>query len=79
MGETAIVSHIQKGGDMPDTNNKFYFTETKTKAVFTGDGPKPQFLFDTPGFKTLVVGLEPGQQIPLHPEEAAMYHFSNTG
>jgi quercetin dioxygenase-like cupin family protein len=32
-------------------------------------------LYDTPGFKTLVVGLEAGQQIPLHPGEAAMYHF----
>jgi len=60
---------------MSDTNSEIYFTDTKTKAVFASDGPKPQFLFDTPGFKTLVVGLEPGQQIPLHPGEAAMYHF----
>ena len=60
---------------MPDKNNEIYFTETKTIAVFTSDGPKPLFLIDTPGFKTLVVGLEPGQQIPLHPGEAAMYHF----
>ena len=44
-------------------------------AVFAADGPKPQFLIDTPKFKTLVVGLEAGQQIPVHPAEAAMYHF----
>ncbi|MBN1669280.1 MAG: hypothetical protein JW862_19460, partial [Anaerolineales bacterium] len=60
---------------MPDANSDIYFAETKIKAVFASDGPKPQFLFDTPAFKTLVVGLEPGQQIPLHPGEAAMYHF----
>jgi quercetin dioxygenase-like cupin family protein len=60
---------------MPDINLEIYFAETKAKAVFASDGPKPQFLFDTPVFKTLVVGLEAGQQIPLHPGEAAMYHF----
>jgi quercetin dioxygenase-like cupin family protein len=60
---------------MPDTISKIYFTDTKARAVFAPDGPKPQFLFDTPGFKVLVVGLEAGQQIPLHPGEAAMYHF----
>ena len=52
-----------------------YFPETKMKAVFAADGPKPQFLFDTPKFKALVVGLEAGQQIPVHAGEAAMYHF----
>lgn len=52
-----------------------YFSETKSKAVFAADGPKPQFLIDTPQFKALVVGLEAGQQIPVHPGEAAMYHF----
>jgi quercetin dioxygenase-like cupin family protein len=52
-----------------------YFPETNSKAVFASDGPKPQFLIDTPQFKALVVGLEAGQQIPIHPGEAAMYHF----
>lgn len=56
---------------MPD----IYFPETKSKAVFAADGPKPQFLTDTPQFKVLVVGLEAGGQIPVHPGEAAMYHF----
>ena len=56
---------------MPD----IYFPETKSKAVFAADGPKPQFLIDTPKFKALVVGLEAGGQIPVHPAEAAMYHF----
>ena len=56
---------------MPD----IYFSEIKSKAVFASDGPKPQFLLDTPQFKVLVVGLEAGGQIPVHPGEAAMYHF----
>ncbi len=56
---------------MPD----IYFPETKSKAVFAADGPKPQFLMDTPKFKALVVGLEAGGLIPVHPGEAAMYHF----
>lgn len=52
-----------------------YFPELKSKAVFASDGPKPQFLIDTPQFKALVVGLNAGQQIPVHPGEAAIYHF----
>ena len=56
---------------MPD----IYFPDTKSKAVFSADGPKPQFLLDAPQFKALVVGLEAGQQLPVHPAEAAMYHF----
>lgn len=52
-----------------------YFANTKSMAVFAAEGPKPQFLVDTPQFKALVVGLEAGGQIPVHPGEAAMYHF----
>ena len=55
--------------------NQIYFVETKSKAVFAPDGPKPQFLADTPKFKALVVGLEADGQIPVHPGEATMYHF----
>lgn len=60
---------------MPDTTSQIYFADTKSRAVFSEDGPQPQFLIDTPGFKTLVVGLEAGAQIPVHADEAAMYHF----
>ncbi len=60
---------------MSDTISEIYFPDTKAKAVFAVDGPKPQFLINTPKFKALVVGLEAGQQIPLHPDETAMYHF----
>ncbi len=60
---------------MSDTTSQIYFTDTKAKAVFAADDPKPQFLIDTPQFKALVVGLEAGGQIPVHPGEVAMYHF----
>jgi quercetin dioxygenase-like cupin family protein len=60
---------------MPDTDSQLYFADTKSKAVFAPEGPQPQFLIDTPGFKTLVVGLEAGSYIPAHPDQAAMYHF----
>ena len=60
---------------MSDTISQIYFSDTKAKAVVAADGPKPQFLIDTPNFKALVVGLEAGGQIPAHPGEVAMYHF----
>jgi len=60
---------------MSDTTSQIYFVDVKAKAVFATDGPKPQFLIDTPQFKALVVGLEAGGQIPVHPGETAMYHF----
>lgn len=56
---------------MPD----IYFIETKSKAVFSNEGPKPQFMLNTENFKVLVVGLEAGQQLPQHADGAAMYHF----
>jgi quercetin dioxygenase-like cupin family protein len=60
---------------MSDKISGIYCMDTIAKAVFAPDGPKPQFLLDTPKFKVLVVGLEAGQKIPLHPGEAALYHF----
>jgi len=60
---------------MPDATSQLYSVDTKGNAVFSADGPQPQFLFDAPKFKVLVVGLEAGAQIPVHPAEVAMYHF----
>ncbi len=60
---------------MTDSKSKLYSLDTKTRAVFSAEEPKPQFLLDTPQFKVLVVGLEAGMQIPVHPAETAMYHF----
>lgn len=55
--------------------SEVYYADTKTLAVFAPDGPKPNFLVDLPHFKVLVVGLEAGQQLPLHPGGPAAYHF----
>ncbi len=70
MVEARKVGHIER-----NNMSNAYFPDVKSKAIFTPDGPNPQFLFDAPQFKALVVGLEAGQQIPVHPAEAAMYHF----
>lgn len=56
-------------------SHQIYITDIKSRAVFATDGPRPQFLMDTPKFKALVVGLEAGMQIPVHAGEPAMYHF----
>ena len=52
-----------------------FFPAVHELAVFDGDGPRPQFLFDTEKLKVIVAGLEPGQQIPAHAETLAIYHF----
>ena len=52
-----------------------FYPDTKAQAVFGAHGPQPQFLVDEVNFKVIVGALEPGQQIPVHPEAIAMYHF----
>ncbi len=52
-----------------------YFPSTEEQIVFDNDGPRPQFLVDCEKLKVVVAGLEPGQQIPAHPETLAVYHF----
>ncbi len=60
---------------MSNVASEIYFADIRAKAIFAANGTKPQFLIDTPNFKALVVGLEAGQQIPVHPSDVAMYHF----
>ncbi len=52
-----------------------FYADTKAQAAFGETGPQPRFLLDSEPFKVLVAGLEAGQQIPIHPESASMYHF----
>ena len=52
-----------------------FYAGTKAQAAFGEAGPQPRFLLDSEPFKMLVGGLSAGQQIPVHPESAAMYHF----
>lgn len=42
--------------------------------VFSDEGPAPQVLIETDVFKSVIVGLKAGQQIPVHPTTAATYH-----
>lgn len=60
---------------MSDTTMEIYYTDAKNLAVFAADGPQPQFLINTEKLKAILVGLQAGQQIPVHPEQAALYHF----
>ncbi len=58
----------------PSTPTIFY-EDTIAQATFGEAGPQPRFLLDSEPFKVLVVGLSAGQQVPAHPESAAMYHI----
>lgn len=60
---------------MPDTTLEIFHAQVRERAIFNEDGPQPQTLIDTPLFKAMVVGLEAGQQIPVHPETVALYYF----
>lgn len=52
-----------------------FFPDWQDKVVFSPNGPQPQVLFEDEKFKTVIAGLEPGQQIPLHPEGAGVFYF----
>lgn len=52
-----------------------YYPQTATYAVFSPDGPRPQFLVDSSQLCVVLTGLEAGQRIPSHPEWLAVYHF----
>ncbi len=53
------------------------FPNWQDKVVYEADGPhpQPQVLMVDDKVKVLVAGLEPGQQIPEHPEAASVYYF----
>ena len=62
---------------MPQTTTMptLFFPAVADQAVFDDAGPRPQFLVDSDKLTVVVAGLEPGQQIPPHPEALAVYHF----
>ncbi len=51
-----------------------FFPAWRDLIRYSGPGPEPTILHDEPGFRALLVGLEPGGRIPPHPERPAMYH-----
>ena len=52
-----------------------YFSDVKTKVVFSPEGPQPQGLYSKGQIKVITAGLEAGQKIPIHPEGLAIYTF----
>lgn len=51
------------------------FPNWRDTVIFAPEGPQPQVLMDNDRVKIIIAGLEPGQKIPEHPENSAMYHF----
>ncbi len=45
------------------------------KTVFSEAGPQPQAVASTDRFKVVLGGLEPGQQLPVHPEGPSAFCF----
>ncbi len=52
-----------------------YFSNPQEKIVFSADGPQPQPLFTQGEVKVIVVGLNAGQRIPVHPEGLSVFQF----
>jgi quercetin dioxygenase-like cupin family protein len=55
--------------------NPIVISNWREKVVFSTEGPQPQSLVATSKLKSVLVGLEPGQNVPVHPAPAAVYHF----
>ena len=51
------------------------FPNWRETITYTSEGPQPQILMVDDKVKVILAGLEPGQRIPEHAENAAMYHF----
>ena len=51
------------------------FSNPQEKIVFSDDGPQPQSLFTKGQVKVIVVGLNAGQKIPVHPEGLSVFQF----
>jgi mannose-6-phosphate isomerase-like protein (cupin superfamily) len=52
-----------------------FIANTVQEALITDSGPQPRILWEDPKLKLIIGGLQPGQQIPAHPEAFAVYHF----
>jgi len=51
-----------------------FFPEWRELIRYSAPGPQPVLLRDDPGFRALLIGLEPGSGIPQHPGRQALYH-----
>jgi quercetin dioxygenase-like cupin family protein len=51
-----------------------FFPDWRDLVTFAAPRPEPTLLRDETDVRVLVAGLEPGGQIPAHPERLAVYH-----
>ena len=51
-----------------------FFPDWRELVTFAAPRPAPTLLRDEDGCRVLLAGLEPGGQIPAHPERLAVYH-----
>lgn len=47
----------------------------REKIIFSPNGPQPFVLVENERIKSVLVGLEPGQVLPLHPGPDGVYQF----
>jgi quercetin dioxygenase-like cupin family protein len=52
-----------------------YYPKPLERIVFSPEGAQPEVLFAEGQVKIIVVGLKPGQKIPVHPEGLSTFHF----
>lgn len=55
--------------------NPVLIPDWREKVVYSSKVPRPQPLIQTPRLKSVLVGMEQGQSILVHPGPAAVYHF----
>jgi quercetin dioxygenase-like cupin family protein len=51
-----------------------FFPDWRALVRYAAPRPDPAMLADADGFRVLMAGLEPGGEIPAHPERLAVYH-----
>lgn len=63
--------------DIPTTQQVLptFIADWREKVVYGAAGPQPQVLHEDARSKLVLVGLEPGAQIPAHQGGAGVYHF----
>ena len=52
-----------------------YFPNVSKNIIFSIENPQPQSLYAEGQVKVITIGLEPGQNIPIHPEGLTVYIF----
>ncbi len=56
-------------------DQKLIYQNWKDFVVYADKGPQPFALVETETYKAVLVGLQPGNTLPPHPEGPAVFHF----